>query len=180
MFQALLGNQKEVNAPDTRGIQTIQLGNPIANNTILMVSNPFCKPCAKAHNDLEEILRDNSHIKAEIIFLTCVDTEGKRLDIAQYLLALQASSNEIESALTDWYKEGINNIESWKNKYPITEVEPQYFIEMAKAHCDWCSFANITATPTFFVNGFEKPSIYELPDLVHLLSSVPEVITPQP
>ncbi len=179
VFQALLGNQKEVNAPSMSGIQTIHLGNPVANNTILMVSNPFCKPCAKAHNDLEEILRDNSHLKAEIIFLTCGDTEGKRLDIAKHLLALQASSNEIDSALTDWYNEGINNIEVWKKKYPIAEVEQQYFIEMAKAHCDWCSFVNISATPTFFINGFEKPSIYELSDLVQLFSSVPESITPQ-
>ncbi len=179
LFQALLVNQKEVSLPSLSGIQTIHLGSPIANNTILMVSNPFCKPCAKAHKDLEEVLRDNPHLKAEIIFLTCGDTDGKRLDIAQHLLALQASSNNIANALDDWYAEGINNIEAWKKKYPIAEVNQPYFIEMAKAHCDWCSFANITATPTFFINGFEKPSIYELADLVQLLSSVPEVITPQ-
>ena len=178
LFQALLINQKEVPPPSASGIQTIHLGNPNANNTILVVSNPFCKPCAKAHNDLEKILRDNSHLKAEIIFLTCGDTDGKRLDIAQHLLALQASSNEIDRALTNWYKEGINNIEAWKVRYPVTEIEQPYFTEMAQAHCDWCSFANITSTPTFFINGFEKPSIYELSDLVQLLSSVPESITP--
>lgn len=179
LFQASLANQKEVSLPSISGIQPIHLGNPGANNTILMVSNPFCKPCAKAHEDLEKIIKDNPHIKVEIVVLTCGDTDGKRLDVAQHLLALQASSNKTANALVDWYAEGINNIESWKKKYPITEVEPQYFIEMAKAHCDWCFFANITATPTFFINGFEKPSIYELSDIVQLLSTVQKEITPQ-
>lgn len=42
-------------------------------------------------------------------------------------------------------------------KYLSVDIEP------------WCDMTGITDTPTFLINGFSLPQIYNLPDLKHML-----------
>ncbi len=152
IFMNHLENQREVPV----GFSPITFGESDAPVLITMVSNPFCGPCAKAHgelNNLIEVYRD--YVKVEFIF-----TGGKHtFEVIKHICSLDKL--QIHEALNVWYK--VDNYEDWAEKYP-TKIT-----EQAKNQLDnfieWSSQAQITHTPTFFINGKELVSPYTILDL---------------
>jgi len=46
---------------------------------------------------------------------------------------------------------------------------------LVQQHCDWCQQANISATPTVFVDGYKLPELYRLEDLKWVLTGATTV-----
>lgn len=168
LFNQVLTNQPCYAVPDD--LMPIVLGNPNATTTITMVSNPFCGPCAKAHEELDQWLAIRDDIKLKIIFTTADHDDDEKTKVARHATALSLLNDTklLENALNDWYKQGSKKYETWAEKYPIMfNGEMKTVTEKQKA---WCSLTEIAFTPTILINGYKLPEPYRLEDIKYLLT----------
>jgi uncharacterized membrane protein len=185
IFYGLLQQQQA--APNGWQTLGIDIGNPNAANTIIKVCNPYCGPCAKAHPVLEEIVKHNKDVKVKVIF-TATNKEADRAGKpVKHLLAIAAMQNaEItEQALDGWYMAEKKDYEAFAAKYPLQgnlsnsknsssqqssafphpSGEIEGAVDLMK---QWCDDAEITATPTIFVNGRRLPETYNINELKNI------------
>lgn len=148
----------------------INIGNPNAENTIIKVCNPYCGPCAKAHPQLEEIIKHNNNINLKVIF-TARNTEHDRsAPVVKHLLAVAAQDNaaKTQQALDDWYLADKKDYATFAAQYPMNgELKLQD--AKVEAMSTWCNEAEITHTPTIFVNGYRLPENYNVEELKFIL-----------
>ena len=168
LFNQVLTNQACYAVPDD--LMPIVLGNPNAETTITMVSNPFCGPCATAHAELDQWLAIRDDIKLKIIFTTADHDDDEKTKVARHATALSLLKDTqlLENALNDWYTQGSKKYEAWAQKYPIMfNGEMKIVTEKQKA---WCKLTEIAFTPTILVNGYKLPEPYRLEDIKYLLT----------
>lgn len=168
LFNQVLTNQARYSVPDD--LMPIILGNPNAETTITMVSNPFCGPCAKAHETLDQWLSVRDDIKLKIIFTASADDNDQRTKVSRHVTALSLLNDAslLENALNDWYKQGSKKYETWAAQYPVTiNTDMNQVTEKQKA---WCDLTEIAFTPTILVNGYKLPEPYRLEDIKYLLT----------
>jgi len=170
IFESLLVRERTCTIPATA--MGITLGNPEARHSIIKVCNPYCGPCAKAHPDIENLLRQNRDIKVTIIFTATGEAEDRRTPPVQHLLAIAARGDQLHTkkALNDWYLAPTKDYETFSIKHPV-QGELQEQLSMIKQMDEWCRANEIRHTPTYFVNGHELPEIYSIADLDYLLKS---------
>jgi uncharacterized membrane protein/thiol-disulfide isomerase/thioredoxin len=169
LFRALLMQQPQM-PPIPADLHPIVLGNPEAEHTITMVTNPYCGPCAKTHKELERLIERSDNVKVAIIF-SGDGTDGPATRVASHLLAFAKQGN-IAQALTDWYGQSEKNFESWAINYPIRFIGMAWE-DIAHKHSDWCRKADIRLTPTICVNGYQLPEEYSISPLYWLINYLP-------
>lgn len=167
-FNNLLKQQPT--APDGYQNMGISIGNPDAGITIIKVCNPYCGPCAKAHQTLDEIMESNKNIKMQLIFTASNDENDMRGIAAKHLLAINERNNtgEMRQALNDWYLANDKDYNAFADRYPLNgELKNQHtqIEHMSK----WCNDAEITVTPTLFINGHRLPETYKIEELKYIL-----------
>jgi thiol-disulfide isomerase/thioredoxin len=164
IFMNHLENQRAVPV----SFSPIILGNEDAPVLVTMVSNPFCGPCAKAHEALDNLMAVyTDYLKVEFIFTG----GGQSPEVIKHICSLEKS--HIHNALNDWYK--TVNHEKWATKYPteITEESENQFNNFT----DWSNQAQITHTPTIFINGKELVSPYTIQDLKYHVKVLAEQVS---
>lgn len=169
IFNALLSKQHQlINSPDGLGIL---LGNTDAKNTIIKVCNPYCGPCARAHLILEEILKNNNDVKVQVIFTATNDEEDIRAAPVKHFMALQEKNDKVavESALHYWYNSLDKDYELLATKFPLINDDLEKVSFKIEEMNKWCKQMKIAITPTFFVNGYQLPEIYNVKDINYLL-----------
>jgi uncharacterized membrane protein len=174
IFDALLPKQKRITA-SAEGLG-ITIGNPAAINTIIKVCNPYCGPCAKAHPEIEALIKNNKDIKAMILFTATNDEKDIKSLPVKHLLAIDAKGDKevTVKALDDWYLAEkrdytARDYTEFANKYPMNrELKEQD--EKIKQMEEWCKKIEITFTPTYFVNGYQLPNVYEISDIQYFLA----------
>jgi uncharacterized membrane protein len=162
--------QQQATAPDGYQNLGIEIGNPEAENIIIKVCNPYCGPCAKAHPVLDEIIQNNKNVKLKLIFTASNGKDDKRGIAARHLLAINEKQNahQTQQALDDWYLAPKKDYEVFAAKYPINgemKQQEKQIEEMSK----WCKEAEITHTPTLFLNGKRLPDKYKIEELKYIL-----------
>ena len=148
----------------------IDLGNQNAKNTIIKICNPYCTPCDKAHLRLEGILSNNDDVKLKIIYITRNNDYDPGRNIVKHLLAIADKKDGIKTkkALDDWYTNVGKDYKKFSNIYPVNEELNQQNIKI-EGMSHWCNIADITHTPTIFVNGYRLPENYKIEDLKYIL-----------
>ncbi|NML35773.1 thioredoxin domain-containing protein [Chitinophaga sp. G-6-1-13] len=170
IFNALLTKQKTVTEP-TEGLG-ITLGKPDAKYKLIKVCNPYCGPCAKAHIPMDELLNNNPDVQVQIIF-TATNKEGDSTSLpVKHLLAITEKNSDqlTRQALDDWYLSDKKDYQTFAAKYPLNG-EFQKQDTKVDAMRDWCRKTGIAFTPTFFINGYQLPAIYNLSDLKLFLTT---------
>lgn len=169
VFNALLEKQKKINKP-TAGLG-ITLGNPDGIIKLIKVCNPYCTPCAMAHPAIDELLNSNPDIQLQIIFTASGEEDDYKNLPVEHLLTIAERGDELltRQALDDWYLMGNTDYERFALKYPINR-EQKNQIEKIKAMYRWNISEKIAYTPTFFMNDFQLPEIYNVSDLKYFLS----------
>ncbi|WDF80738.1 cysteine peptidase family C39 domain-containing protein [Mucilaginibacter sp. KACC 22773] len=167
LFDSILAAQPKYALPGEEW--SILLGNTDANNIITMVSNPYCQPCARAHQALEELLAQRGDVQARIIFTASNHDRDIRTPIVRHLMALNrlADRKLVKHALNDWYDQKQKDYATWAKIYPVQIDKADYHILDRQAA--WCGTAEITETPTMLVNGHKMPDLYQLSDLKYML-----------
>jgi hypothetical protein len=168
LFNQLLTTQPKYGVSDE--LMPIVLGNPTAEHVITMVSNPFCGPCATAHQELDEWLKYRDDIQLKIIFTTADHDDDERTKVSRHMsaLSLLQDATLVERALNDWYKLSSKKYETWAAKYPIS-----FNGEMSKVTAkqkEWCNLTEIEFTPTILLNGYKLPAPYRLEDIKYLIT----------
>lgn len=150
----------------------IIFGEKTAKNTLTLVTNPGCGPCAKRHEELIQYMNGcYEDLKINIIFslgqyYSRHDSEiykvGKRISaIYKY-----QSSDKAMHCLDDWY---ILNMpyEKLIVKYP---VENEDVDDLLSSHFEWCVKNEIQYTPTVIFNDRELPKNYSIDDIKYLMA----------
>lgn len=189
IFDALLTKRKAI-IESTDGLG-ITIGNPNAKHKLIKVCNPYCGPCAKAHPVIEELIHNNPDVQVQIIFFTVPNNEGDITTLpVKHLLAIAEKKDEekTKQALDDWYLAEKKDYAIFANKYPLKDNihipspvgegaqrwdetgELKLQVNKIKAMREWCDKTGIAFTPTFFVNNYQLPKIYNVADLKYFLS----------
>ncbi|QNK63090.1 thioredoxin domain-containing protein [Pedobacter sp. PAMC26386] len=166
LFNQALRSQPRYQINDE--LMPIVLGNRDSKTIITMVSNPFCSPCAKSHQFLEQWLESGDDIRLNVVFTTANNDHDPRTKVVQHLSALSMNNSTLASkALNDWYKNKTKIYDNWAKSYPITLNEELNVVTYNQK--EWCEMAEITFTPTFLLNGYKLPTAYQLEDLRYLI-----------
>jgi thiol-disulfide isomerase/thioredoxin len=171
VFYSLLKKQKHIAINSTQGLG-ITIGNANATNTIVKVCNPYCGPCAKAHEKLEHLLKEFTNLNIQILFNATLNEWDNRTEPVAILLAIQKHNpTQIHKALDDWYLAPKKDIAVFKEKYKVTKVQVEEQYEGIQKMYDWCNKNTITFTPTIFLNNYQLPEAYSIESLLHFIDN---------
>jgi len=166
LFGKLLSTQPKYASPDPSW--SLVLGNTEnPSNIITIVSNPYCNPCNKAHETIEELLTSKKNLQVRFVFaFNKMEDDDIRMIVAQHLLMLDAITDKklVREAMNEWYIKKQKKFDSWKEKYPASINNESTILKLQK-NLDWLKLTEITATPTVLVNGYKLPYPYVLSDL---------------
>lgn len=167
-FNYLLKSTAQI--PINNDIMPIVLGSFTAKNVITIVSSPFCEPCAVAHKKVDEWLNKGHDIQIKVIFNTSNYDIEDRTKFSRHMNALNRLNDAelTETALKDWFSQSVKKYEIWAKKYPV--FIDDVITDVTRKQKEWCKMANITFTPTVFVNGYQLPDPYLLEDLEYLIN----------
>lgn len=165
IIDSLILKNKQIELP--KDILTIQKGNPNGKFKLLIVCNPYCNACSKAHIVLEELLVNNEELDLKLIFTATENEDDPKREPVMHFLAISQidQSDLIKRALDDWYHAPEKNYQSFAEKHPIGNELLDAQIEKIKLMNDWCESVKVLATPTLFINGHELPEMYSVSDL---------------
>ncbi|WP_316771110.1 thioredoxin domain-containing protein [Pedobacter frigiditerrae] len=168
LFNQTLNSQARYAVPDD--LMPIVLGNPNAETIVTIVSNPFCVPCAKAHETLEKLLNSRDDIQLKIVFATADHDDDHKTKVARHIAALNLLNDTtfVRKALNDWYAQREKKYDKWAKDYNVEIGEEVN--EVTKGQREWCKLTEITSTPTILINGYKLPEPYKLEDIKYLLS----------
>lgn len=132
--ESLFARQPQM-PPVFAGMRVVTMGNPGAEHTLTIVTNPLCGPCRRLHPELEALVERTDTINCQFVFIGSAAT----VPIIQKLLGL-----------------------------PPAEVEQQL-----QLHARWSELAQVTGTPTLYLNGRQLPLAYTLGDVENLCRVLP-------
>lgn len=155
----------------------LQLGKADAPVQITVACNPYCGPCAVAHEKLDGLIKKYKKLLGVQIRFSINETkeDDVKNNAVRLILQNHVKNNNATNSLTDWFE--WKNEEKWKGKYktdPTIEVR-----KMLKQHENWAKNAEITVTPTFFINGKKLPGQYTLEDLSNLVEKLIDILQPK-
>jgi protein-disulfide isomerase len=167
LFNSMLKDQPKYTMPEEEW--SIVLGNVKANNIITMVSNPYCPPCAKTHDVLDDWLNHNADIQVRIVFTADNTEKDIKTPVTRHLMALNQLPDKaiVKQALHDWYNQKQKNYEAWAKAYSV-QLNEIDFVQLDKQKV-WCDLAEVKATPTLLVNGYVLPNAYQIKDIKYML-----------
>ena len=172
-FHALLPLHKKVD--DAIWEKEIYYGNPNGVLQVLIVSSPFCKYCAMAHFQMNQILAQHPEDIGVRIRFTLRSTDEQTRDydaVFQILSAYEKfvwngksgqTNTLMKDIISDWYETA--DLEQWKSKYPLDGVNETDIIALVSKSIQWSKSMGIQQTPAFFINGFEMPNPHTFRDL---------------
>lgn len=155
--------------------ESISFGNPAAPFNLVIACNPYCNPCAIAHNLVNDLYNKfPDQIQVGIRFSLTVESSKKDNDkgkVVRHLLQyIKENPKEVSHLLHFWY----NNMsyEKLVSQFPVinlSDVEDiiLYFV-------DWNKKLSIKGTPTFWLNGKQLPEIFNWVDLFEQLPIIIE------
>ncbi|MGA0560033.1 vitamin K epoxide reductase family protein [Larkinella sp. VNQ87] len=164
-LESLFSKQRTM-PPIFEGMNVVIVGNPEAPNTLTMVTNPMCGPCAKMHQEIENLLENTSDVKCEIVFSI---SNSAAYQVAEQVINL--ASEQAGRALHSWFKREDRNVEKWKASLQVT-TQSEAARQQLDLHRRWCELASITGTPTLYLNGTALPSLYHIPDVTQVCRSL--------
>ncbi|MBO9728598.1 MAG: thioredoxin domain-containing protein [Chitinophaga sp.] len=148
----------------------IILGNPTAENEIIKVCNPYCKPCSKAHKSIHELLDADKDLRVRIIFAVNDNPEDKKYKpVEMFLAAYNAGDHKLLlTMLDDWYLAEKKDFTAFKQKFDVN-IEAATILQQVSAMSHWCKKEGIFGTPSFYVNGHKMPAEYSYNKIKYFL-----------
>lgn len=144
----------------------IQWGNPDATLRITVFSNPHCNPCVRMLQKIDALLRKAGDKLSVQYFLTSFNDD--LLESNRVLIGIMKSQPPGEAArlLKEWYESGKNEAKTFYTHHPYDAVAQEVKEELA-LHARFKETTKLQATPTVLINGYLKPSYYDIEDLFY-------------
>ena len=153
-----------IKAPDAG----VFIGNPAAQNTVLIVSSPSCRYCSDSILELLSLVRSSSCINVQILFnCKTIDAENDN-KVASHFLNLQKQKPAmLNDALYYWALKKATSSD-FINRFPLKEAINDFSRDIENM-ASWCTINSINNVPALFVNGRPLPYIYDIKDLRFVL-----------
>ncbi len=169
IFKLLVMDQKVINTdiPDN----LFYFGKVKTPLHIAMVTNPYCKPCATAHEILAELFKKNKDdISFSIIFTpgNGPDKGDKKYEAVENILMAAHEDNALE-ILHEWFQ--TMNLDKWQSKYRPKPLESNYE-NLIKNFAEWTALNRPAYTPAIYLNGYLLPKLYNLEDISTFLFDI--------
>jgi uncharacterized membrane protein len=142
----------------------IIFGNPDACIQVVILTNPYCNPCAKMHSRVEKLLGKTDNICVRYIF----SSFDESLDDSNKFLISAYLHNSIEKTrkiFSEWFEKGKYNKEIFFTRYGYPPETDEVADEFAR-HKKWINETKINLTPTILVSGYKLPTNYKIEDLL--------------
>lgn len=157
------GNQiNQYNLP-----KTVMDGDLNSEVSLIIVVDPFCDSCYKAHNQLRKIKLD---VIDDFCIRTLFFTNHSKDPVNAKLIASKIMSlpEEVQSeALSAWFDS--REISKWLSLYDF--IDDDIDSALIDDHNNWCSMQSLQYTPIYFLNNNQVSSHYEVQDLkFHIIS----------
>lgn len=166
VFTSLLQQEKKIDiSTDNYGII---IGNPNGKIQIIKVCNPYCYYCSKSHSILNQLVAKNNEIRIQIIFTENPESPDYKNFPIDTFLSLYYDGKDIDSILSNWYNSVDKDINIFKEKYGIKNPYTPQNTNNAKLMYNFFQAMGIKYTPTFFINGYKLPEVYNFEDLLYI------------
>ncbi len=154
------------------------LVDPRADMQFICLMSPFCKACAKEYPLIDHLIKKSAGkigITIRFYVRDANHPDHRTQAIKNILEAYFAYTTPAQRAalLLDWYK--IGNVNAWKKKWPVKD--PRDVMDLIHKYQQWCTDNQVSITPSCFVNGWELPDVYKIPDLTFHLTTEKRKIT---
>ena len=164
-FNSLKANEKvfltllkERTYYDATGVSNILFGNPHAQNTITIFSNPHCEPCARMHKRIGQLLKDaDNRFCVQCILSSFNDSLNSSCEFFLFINN-RYSTEERNQIYNKWFEGGKYKKNEFFRKYgftPDNSISEEY-----QKHIDWKKKNKLSATPTVLFNGYTLPDMY--------------------
>jgi uncharacterized membrane protein len=163
-LSGLLSKQQAL-PPIFVGMKAITMGNPLADNTLLLVSNPTCATCRRTHLELVPLLETNPDIRVQIILAASTAPDDVAGQVARQILSLPP--DQMADALHRWFMVGESRFAEWSRQTGGNSRD-EAALQQQTLHMRWLALAGITAAPATFLNGAALPKFYQVPELPKL------------
>ncbi|RAJ08208.1 thioredoxin-like protein [Chitinophaga skermanii] len=153
-----------------------QFGNPEAKIQITVACNPYCGPCAGAHETLDQLYhqyKNDINIKVRFSSSTTDPNERRALALTHILRKAYtlATSDERAAMIHDWFLH--MNLEKFLAKWSTNNEDD--VAPLRQQFNRWMEYVGVKGTPTIYINGREFPRKYQLKDLIGLIPNLQEV-----
>lgn len=164
VFNGLLAEEelKSINLPQED--EAICFGNPSASIQVTMACNPYCGPCAEAHQVIEELLQKFPERLFVTIRFNLRHNDSRDKKVAAAIEIIKAAKHKPYDAIKHWYQ--FFDIKQIRQLHQNSALDISDAIEKQIA---WSSVSNIKVTPTFFINGRKSPNLYNWKDCTEFL-----------
>ena len=149
--------------PSKETCSSLIFGNPDAERNITVFSNPYCGPCAKMHERIENLPGKDLNISYVLTYFSEEKSEINKLIIAAYL---QLGPEKTWNLLTEWYAGGKMKGADFFKDMGLNTDAPEVIQEFEK-HQKWNKDNNLNGTPTVIFNGKVVPSPYVPEDYIY-------------
>lgn len=166
LFKTLLQQKKRISTNSWQ--HDIRFGNTDSPIQVIVACNPYCAPCARTHEILDELITRRD-IQVIVRFGIRVVNDEKT-KAAEYLLKLlrHKPADYQRTALHTWFRH--MNMDQFMKEYPLT-VTPDVSSLLIQ-HERWSEEVQIEFTPSIFINGYPLPNPYKPSDLPVLISGL--------
>ena len=181
VFRSLLYKQRQV---DTTPFEhDFLIGKPYAPVKLTMAVNLYCGPCKNELEQAKELFSIYpEQVSLSLRFLKSGDN-GETSSILlkawlHHLRELKSGPLSGQVLVNQWYnimdKKTFESLHSLNGKISSVELK-----ENTQTHYSWIQKAEISKTPTTFMNGYELPSAYRMKDLIALIPGLAHSFTEQ-
>lgn len=137
---------------------------------ITLVTKPNCKPCRKAHAEIDKLIHQfGENVQFQLVFIS-PDKISKHIH-----LLFHENKEAAYKALYDWYSNTYKNVKEWQNEFPLlNSLNKEIELRIEKKliyQQNWCIENRINSTPTILFNNQEIPQEYSLKDVSYLLKN---------
>lgn len=155
---------------------TIMLGNCDAPVKIIMVTNPYCGYCEKAHWVMEDLLKKYGEKISFTIHFNYFDyeninPESKNLHQKLVSIYLNQGAEEFIRAMSEWFThKDVSRLQPMKNQ----TVNPDAIDKILQSQLQWNRKNHITYTPAVIINGYFLPKQYQKDDIQYFINDLYE------
>lgn len=156
----------------------IELANPNGALQFTIACNPFCRPCAIAHKQLEKIIgsyKDQISVKVRFA-IDAKNVEHENTKAVNFLLNAVNKYQNPGLIVHEWFER--MDLEVFKKRWPADDDPSTLYL--LYLHSQWSKEVNVEFTPTVYLNGRSLPKRYTLdeifpmiPELYHQIVEVP-------
>lgn len=168
VFSFKLSQQPEYSLPIGTALSINEYEN--AGHHLVLISNPYCAPCADIYGKLGELKRHfENKLNLSVIYAVPNDKNDTRCQTAAYLISIYneygaQKANEISES---WYKMPLKSLAKLKAVHPVKKMETGY--QLLDKQIAWCNTNGVNYTPMLIFDGHLLPTEYDIEDLIYFI-----------